>query len=356
LRVKKHDIKTVAQEILQALGTPENVATCVIGSLIRSDQHGASTHGLSLLPLYRDMIDAGVIQGAEKPIIRAMQDSTASIDGRGAFGQVTGKMAVEWGLKLMQKSGTAAIGIADGTHLGRLGEWAEAACDEGAIFLGYANTGGGALTVAGAKGVNRVLAPNPIAFGIPTDAALPHNIIVDFATSQVSGSRIREVANAREQLNPGWVIGNDGSPTHDPADFLKGNAALLPLGGDTAGHKGFGLMLVAEMLASVAGGAMAGEKNREWFSNGAFFVFVDIHRFVAREQWRERVRAFSHYIAGRGYRLPGQGQSGVNANNDKELDLGDHTMASILKIAAELGVDCRGLTAPTINSSVTQSW
>jgi uncharacterized oxidoreductase len=353
MNVSRAKIAAIAEDVLRAIGTPDAAAAQVATSLIRADQRGYPTHGLSLLPLYREMAAAGVIKVDSVPLAKALGDCLARVDGQGAFGQLTGRKAVELGIELVQSHGIAAVGIVDGTHLGRLGEWAERACDAGSAFLAFSNTGGGALNVAGAGGSRRVLAPNPIAFGIPTCGALANHVIVDFATSQVAGSRIRELANAGERLNPDWLIAEDGGVTDDPKAFLDGLAALRPLGGASAGHKGFGLMVAAEMLAGLAGGLMAGEKDVSWFSNGALFILLDISRFAAEEEWGERAKAFAGYVDSRGYRLPG---SGSNMPAEDTLALADHTVAGLLTMAKELAVDERGLSAPDFASNVTQTW
>jgi len=351
--VKKAQVMAIATDILQAIGTPGETALLVAQSLTLADVRGVPTHGVGLLPLYRQMAAEGVIKVGAKPQSNAISSSIARVDGGGAFGQLSGRLAVDLGIELMHKQGIAAVGIADGTHLGRLGEWAERACGADAAFLAFANTGGGALNVAGANGSQRVLAPNPIAFGIPTCGSLAQHVIVDFATSQVAGSRIREAVNAGDRLNPDWVIAQDGSRTDDPQSFLDGLAALRPLGGATAGHKGFGLMVAAEMLSALAGGLMAGERDAPWFSNGALFLLLDIRRFVPREDWGKRVKAFAEYVESSGYRLPG---SGRNSAVEDHLELAEHTVAALLRLAAELSVSDHCLSTPVSGRTVTQSW
>jgi len=352
--VSSQIISEVAVDLLGAMDVPRVQALQIVGSLVLADRRGVPTHGLALLPLYRDMVAAGVIRSRSKPAVRTTNGAIAAFDGRGAFGQITGRIAVEYGLELMKPAGIAAVGIADGTHLGRLGEWAEIACDSDAVFMGFVNTGGGALTVAGPEGTNRVLAPNPVVFGVPATTPLGHHLIVDFACSQVSGSRIREVANAGTPLGADWVVAQDGTETENPSDFLSGRAALRPLGGATAGHKGFGLMMVAEALAGLAGGPMAGEQVQDWFSNGALFIVMDVKRFLPRGDWGQRMAGLASYLGDRGYRMPGSG-SGHRCDAD-DLDIADHALAAILATAEDMGVDCRGLTAPPLTQSITRSW
>lgn len=345
-------LNAVAVDVLVCRGAPTDSAERVIQSLLLADHKGVATHGLSLLPLYCDLIDAGMIDPAAQPQAARRGDSLSGIDGQRAFGQLTGELAVNLGCELMSGHGVAAIGIVDGAHLGRLGEWAELACDRGAVFLAFTNTSGGARNVAGPGTDARVLSTNPLAIGVPTcDGGAP--LIVDFASSQVSGSRVREVANAGGQLDPDWLVSQGDQSPADPQAFLRGQAALRPLGGRSAGHKGFGLMVAAEMLAALAGAMMAGERDAPGFSNGALFYFLEASRFVEPAQWGRRCAAFRDYLKGQNCRLPG---SRPTAATDAAVQLAPHTLAAVVELARAAAVDTRGLRGPATPGRVTRTW
>lgn len=349
---------SIAREVLEALDAPTATAARVIDSLLAADRRGVGTHGLGLLPLYADLVNAGVIDPRSHPETEILSDSLARIDGRRAFGQLTGACAVDLGLKLVKRHGIAAVGVKDGTHLGRLGEWAERACDGGAVFLAFTNTSGGALNVAGADSGQRLLSTNPLAIGVPTFEALEHHMVIDFASSQVSGSRIRDIANAGGRLDPDWLVPLQGGETDDPQAFLDQSAALRPLGGRTAGHKGFGLMVAGEMLSALAGALMAGEGETAWFSNGALFCFLDASRFTDTREWGARARDFRDYLAERGARMPGSGGavSMIYSEGQRELELAEHVVAGLLQLATKLDVDTRGLAVPAVGAGVTKGW
>ncbi len=361
MKIKRDTAATIARQVLEATGAPAATAERVVSSLLAADDRGVATHGLGLLPLYTEMITSQVIDPAARPRRETIGDSLARVDGRRAFGQLTGELAVETGLELVRHHGIAAVGIRDGTHLGRLGEWAELACAEGSVFLAFTNTAGGALNVAGAGSSERVLSTNPLAIGVPTFSGLEHDVIIDFAASQVSGSRIREAANAGERIDPDWVVPRSGGETDDPRAFLDHSAALRPLGGRTAGHKGFGLMVAGEMLGALAGALMAGERRTDWFSNGALFCFLDVGRLVEPDEWAARARALADYLAERGNRMPGAGRgpapkAGVGDSPTRDIELPDHTVASLLELAHTHGVDDHGIQAPAGGAGVTRGW
>ncbi len=343
----------LATDIFCALGAPPATAVRIATSLVLADRRGTPTHGLALLPLYAELIDEGLIDPGATPDATCLGGAITRVDGRHAFGQLTAAVAVEHCLQALPAHGIAAAGIVDGTHLGRLGEWAELACERDAVFLAFTNTGGGARNVAGPGSAGRVLSTNPIAVGVPACGAVDHHIIVDFAASQTSGSRIREVANAGGRLDPDWLVRDDGKATDDPADFLEGLAALRPLGGRSAGHKGFGLMVAGELLAALAGNLMAGERSEGGFTNGALFCVLDVNRFGERESWAQRIAAFRDYLAANDCRLPGAGKT---AGAGDTLNLPGHVTGGIAALAERLGVDRRGLEAATSGAGVTRTW
>lgn len=343
----------LASGILEGLGTPTVTAQRVSRSLVLADQRGVATHGLSLLPLYTELIRDGAIDPDAKPCSSALGGSLLRVDGHRAFGQLTAELAVERCLGLLPAQGIAAAGIVDGTHLGRLGEWAELACDHDAVFLAFTNTGGGALNVAGPTSPQRVLSTNPLAIGIPACGGLDRHVIVDFAAAQTSGSRIREAANAGARLDPDWIISAHGEATDDPWSFLGGTAALRPLGGRSAGHKGFGLMVAGELLGALVGNLMAGERDQPGFSNGALFCLLDITRFVSPREWAVRLRRFRDYLETRDCRLPG---ARVSTTGFETIEVSAHVAAALVALAHEVGADTHGIAAPASSGTVTKTW
>ncbi len=71
----------------------------------------------------------------------------------------------------------------------------------------------------------------------------------------VAEDKIRLAINQGVQVLEGWLIDGKGQPTTEPNDFKEDPpGAILPLGGD-AGHKGYGLSIMVELL----GGALSGQ-------------------------------------------------------------------------------------------------
>lgn len=334
-------LQDFAGKLLSALGSPPELADQIAKSLIMSDACGRNSHGVAILPLYAEMIAAGAIVPSSTPEIKMVTESIISVDGCASFGQLTGQKSIQAGIKAVRGNGVVVIGIRNGTHLGRLGEWAEQATSEGLVFMAFVNTSGGAKNVAAFGGHKRKLSTNPVAFGIPVFGALPFNIIADFATSQVSGSVIREHYRANVAIHDEWTTTASGGPLKNAQAFMDGAGALLPLGGRVAGHKGFGLAVIAELLGGLVGGMVVGQHDPEWFSNCALFILIDPCRFLGTAEIKSRIAAFAEHMHDEdGVRLPGEGAHYKTVKaQESGVDIPDYVLQSLAKLAMELAVE-----------------
>jgi len=344
-------IQTFATDVLRALGAPADTTACVAASLAGADRMGCHTHGTGLLPLYAKMIAAGALDPLAQPSVDFCSASLARVDGHDSFGQLTGALAVDIGIKHARDSGIAAVGICNGAHLGRLGEWAQMAVAGEMLFLAFCNTGGGARNVAPFGSHKRRLSTNPIAFGIPAFGAVSHDIIVDFATSQVAGAVIWEHFITDRPLDPEWATTASGDPAIDARDFIEGDAALLPLGGRVSGHKGYALAIIAEILGGIAGGMMAGEHDPEWFSNAALFLLIDPLKFLPRDDLSRRIGGLAAYLHDAGARLPGAGTYRKEEEMPEDgIRLPPHVCSALRQLADELHLELPAELAEITNA------
>ncbi len=355
-------LRSLATDLLCALGTPPDSSSRVATSLIHADLRGNGSHGISILPLYAEMVAARAIDPSAEPAIEGSAGCIINVNGRSAFGQLTGGEATTTGIETASQHGVAVVGIRNGAHLGRLGEWAEQATSQGMVFIAFANAGGGARNVAPFGGHERKLSTNPVAFGVPTFGALPFNVIVDFATSQVSGAVIREHYRAGLPLDDEWTTTATGEAVATAQAFMDGEGALLPLGGRTTGHKGYGLSVIAELLGGYVGGMVVGQQDPEWFSNAAMFILVDPTNFLTVDEIQERVTAVAEHLCDEKVRLPGEGahQREITARA-QGLEIPDHVVASLSRLATDINVETPtdfavGMSASPESHKSLKSW
>ncbi len=124
-------------------------------------------------------------------------------------------------------------------------------------------------------------------------------ILLDMATSTVAGGKV-SAAHALGKLIPeGWVIDVEGHPTTDPGAFLAGGA-LTPM----AGHKGYGLAILIEVLSAVLTGAAVTRQVVPWVvgdlsvptGHGAAFLAIDIGAMMPIDDFKRRVDAMAREI------------------------------------------------------------
>jgi LDH2 family malate/lactate/ureidoglycolate dehydrogenase len=174
-----------------------------------------------------------------------------------------------------KKNGVSCVALRNLCHLGRLGAYAEMAAEKGCAAILYCSTGGQSLSQASFGGSKRKLGTNPIAMGFPGEDG---PIISDFATSVAAEGKVRVYRARGHRLPDGWILDKNGAPSNDPNDFYDGGT-LLPVGG-SVGHKGFCLAVMTDIFAGIlARNGFLGKPNKQ-FSNGSFFVVIDIERFA----------------------------------------------------------------------------
>jgi uncharacterized oxidoreductase len=356
IRVPSEEIEPFAEQLAQAYGAPETVAAHIAESLVAADLRGHRSHGVvRLAMLYREMIDAGDIDPTATPEVVREADATVTIDGHGQFGQAVGRLAVEVVSDRAESHGVAVAGIRNAAHLGRIGEWAERATENGLVFVACVNTGGLAPLVAPPGSADRRLATNPIAAGVPSFGACEFPIVLDMATSQVAHGKITKRSVENESLPEEWVVTPSGESLTDPDAFQNGEGAILPLGGHTSGYKGFGLGVIAELFAGVFGDAfVAGQEVEGSVNNAAFFFAADPDRFGTPEANQARVEALATFLRsanqsddipmGPGARedralLPGEAEHRTREERETEgIPFAQETLDLLAELAAEKGV------------------
>ncbi|MBL9138442.1 MAG: Ldh family oxidoreductase [Verrucomicrobiales bacterium] len=217
--------------------------------LVLADSWGIFTHGIKNLPGYLRRIDAGGIRRDGQPRVIAEGPAWAIVDGAQSLGMVGSVFAMDLALAKARSAGFGYVGLGNSCHFGAAGCYAVRAAHDGMLGWAMANDTP-TVTAPGARGA--VLGSNPFAFAAPVEGEDP--LLLDFATSTVAGGKLFAAAAEGRKVPEGWVVDDAGRPTTDPSVWPKAGA-LTPM----AGHKGYGIALMIEVLSAVVtqGPAMA---------------------------------------------------------------------------------------------------
>jgi len=290
-------LQAVGETVIEALGATPDIARDVADHLVDADRRGHGSHGVRMIPIYASLIEEGELVPDATPTTNALVDGCVSVDGRRSFGQVAGRVAVDRAIE-EAAGGLSLVGVGNTTHLGRIGRYGERAAEAGMLFVALVNVPetGGEGPVAPLGSTAGGLGTNPLCFAVPPFDALPHPVVVDVASSQVAIGKVRRAAASGTELEPEWTTDPNGEPVTDPEAYFEGDGVLLPLGGRTTGHKGFGLAVAAELFGSLVGdGFISGQSDIDWGNHAAFFV-ADPTVFSDRNAIEDRLDAFAAHL------------------------------------------------------------
>jgi LDH2 family malate/lactate/ureidoglycolate dehydrogenase len=241
------DLRALVAGVFTAAGADGEAAESVARSLVLANLRGVDSHGFVRVPEYLGFIADGRIDPAARPVVER-QGAVIRVQGRRCFGQLAANEGTLAAVEATREHGVALAVVSGVKHVGRVGEFVELCAARGILGIVFCNGGpaGGLVAPFGARG--RALGTNPLAYAFPVADRAP--VVADFSTSMVAEGKVRIYAHAGKSLPAGWIVDAAGEPATDPAALYAGGA-LLP----AAGHKGYALGLLAEVL----GGVLAGE-------------------------------------------------------------------------------------------------
>jgi uncharacterized oxidoreductase len=135
---------------------------------------------------------------------------------------------------------------------------------------------------------------NPLTVGLPRRDGPP--ILLDFASSAIAVGKVRVAYNRKTQVPAGALIDHEGKPTTNPAVMYE-----EPLGAllTAAGHKGYALAMVCDLLGSALFGGATPQPSRlrvPGLYNNMLAIVFDPSRFGAAEHFEQETREFIEYV------------------------------------------------------------
>jgi hydroxycarboxylate dehydrogenase B len=212
--------------------------------LVQANLSGHDSHGVQMIVPYIDSLLAGGLQLNQSVQIEIDSPSLLKVNGQRGMGQAVTEQAMAMAIERAQQTGICLLGLHNAHHLGRVGHWAEQAIAGNCASVHFTNVRATAL-VAPFGGAAARFVTNPFTIGIPRANKTP--LLLDFATSAIAAGKVRVAMNKGASVAPGNLIDSQGLATTNPAVlFDEPLGALLT----AAGHKGYGLAVMCELLAA----------------------------------------------------------------------------------------------------------
>ncbi len=284
--VSHNSLEPFVVALLQAVGVRAADAGLVARHLVDASLCGHDSHGVRRVPQYVAAVRSGEVDVHAIPRVVHETTGCTIVDGARGFGQVSAARAVDIVVEKARAGGIAAATVRNCYHTGRIGSYTETIAAAGMAGIALVNAGGGGQSVAPFGGSDRRLATNPISIAVPGDT---FPLVLDMATSVAPEGKIRALAQQGRPTPDGWLIDAQGRPTNDAAEFYHSPAgAILPLGG-AAGHKGFGLALMVDVLAGALSGAGCCSADDVEARDGMLLIAVDVAQFGGLDRFRTHV-------------------------------------------------------------------
>jgi len=300
--------------------------------LVRAEEQGLPTHGMSRVPFYCGMLRKGRADGAAQPAMVADRAAACLIDNRDGLPYVSVQWAVEEVIQRARRNGIGFAGIRNSAHVGVLGIHLLAVAEAGLVGLAFTNSPAAIPAWGGKKAL---FGTNPVAGVFPRKDKDP--IVVDLALTTVVRGRIMMAMRKGERIPEGWALDRHGRPTTDPKEAIE-HGSLFPIGG----AKGAMLGLMFELICASLTGAAIGPEADSFFSEegnrprvGQAFIAIDPGALAGMDRFSERVETVvKTMLADPEVRLPGARRFASEASSRKGIEVPDELLAQIEKLCS----------------------
>lgn len=320
-------------------GMPADDAHLAADTLVQADLWGHQSHGVMRLPWYLARLKSGVAQPVAAPEFVVDVGAVGVIDGHEGMGQIVTAFAARDVIRRAKAHGIGAVAVRNSNHFGTAMYYTLMAPPEGCIMFLSTNA---SPAMAPWGGREKRVGNNPWSWSAPAGRHAP--MVLDIANTAVARGKIYLARQRNEPIPPGWAINAAGVPTTDPAEALAG--IIQPM----AGHKGYAISVVMDMLSGVLTGSefgpgVAGPYQPDKRSGaGHLLIALNVEVFQPAAAFNTRMEAMiaglktAPLAEGTGEIFyPGEIEARNNVRHRAEgLALPDDTLADLAGVARDL--------------------
>jgi (2R)-3-sulfolactate dehydrogenase (NADP+) len=333
--VKKpaQELFQLARTALERAGAHPEMAAASARHLVRAEEQGLATHGMSRVPFYCGMLRNGRADGTAHPAMVSDFGAVCLIDNRDALPYVSVDWAVGEAIQRARRNGISFAGIRNSAHVGVLGIHLMPVGDAGLVGFAFTNSPAAIPAWGGKKAL---FGTNPVAAVFPRRGKDP--IVIDLALTTVVRGRIMMAMRKGERIPEGWALDRHGKPTTDPKEAIE-HGSLFPIGG----AKGAMLALMFELICASLTGAAIGPEADSFFSEhgnkpriGQAFIAIDPGALAGTDRFAERVETIvAMMLEDPEVRLPGARRfAAQRAARSGGIEIPEDLLAQIEKLCS----------------------
>ncbi|MDB5811511.1 MAG: ybiC [Betaproteobacteria bacterium] len=340
-----------------AAGSSTQEARLTADHLVGANLAGHDSHGVGMVAPYVRSLKAGELQLNQKLSVVTDADTLLVVDGNRGIGQSIAFQMMELAIERARRQGVVIVGLRNTHHIGRVGHWAEQAIAAGLASIHFTNVVSRPL-VAPHGGSQGRFGTNPLTVGLPRRNGPP--ILLDFATSAIAVGKVRVAYNKQGQVQSGVLIDNEGTPTTNPAVMYEDPIGALLT---AAGHKGYALAMVCDLLGSALFGGNTPHPDRlriPGLYNNTLAIVFDPARFGEGAHFEQETSAFIEYVQSakrsdpkNPIEVPGDAERRYRVLRAKALPVDAGTLRTLDEAATNINA-MRGTSLPPASSLVAR--
>jgi delta1-piperideine-2-carboxylate reductase len=253
------------------------------------------------VPGYVASLQSGKVNGHASPKIKQVSPVILKCDADNGFASTAHELSLPYLADAAKKNGISVLSIRGCYHFAAL--WPETEYLAKQNLVGFACTAfKPSVAPAGAK--EAFFGTNPISMAWPRSNNDP--VVFDMATATMAKGEVMIAARDGHSLPDGVGLGENGEPSNDPKDILKG--VLLPFGG----YKGSAISMMVELFAAGLTGdvfsyeAQENDNNDGGPPSGGEFIMALNPEIISDSDWEKHCDDFFQKLLSiDGVRLPG---------------------------------------------------
>jgi len=339
-RVTRESLAAFVDDVLRAMGLPQEEAEIFGGALLFSELrfHPGHGQGVKKLRRYADRFAHRAIDPAAPWEVVKESPALALVDAHNGVGTVAATRAMRLAIDKAKVCGVGQAVVRNSTHFGSSAVHACLAAEAGCIGIALTNAGPEMAPWGGREGV---VGTNPWGIAAPTGLGFP--AVLDIALTTAGKGMMKWHAAEGRAMPLDWALTPEGEETDDPQAAMAG--ALLGIGQ----YKGYGLAFMTDVLTGVVGGGGYGltpYADPEKWDVSHTLIALDIEWFMPLEEFCRRMDDFAGMCKSRALRpgfdeilIPGEQEARrVARKSEVGVPLESAALADLRALAAELGV------------------